>query len=51
MAEFHQIKIAQVHKETKDTVVIAFDIPEQLRKTFHFIQGQYLTLKAIINGE
>lgn len=51
MAEFHQVKIAQVHKETKDTVVVAFDIPEELQKAFHFIQGQYLTLRATINGE
>tara|TARA_R110001632_G_scaffold62438_6_gene149964 strand:- start:4961 stop:6034 length:1074 start_codon:yes stop_codon:yes gene_type:complete len=51
MAEFHQVKIAQVHKETKDTVVITFDVPKELQKAFHFIQGQYLTLKATINGE
>lgn len=51
MAEFHSIKVAQVHKETKDTVVITFDIPEQLQNAFHFIQGQYLTLRKIINGE
>ncbi len=51
MAEFHQIKIAQVYKETKDTVVVSFDIPEQLQNTFNFIQGQHLTLRAIINGE
>jgi len=51
MTEFHSIKVAQVHKETKDTVVITFDIPEHLQKAFHFIQGQYLTLRKIINGE
>lgn len=51
MAEFHQVKIAQVHKETKDTVVITFDVPKELQKAFHFTQGQYLTLKTLIKGE
>ncbi|MFY0603770.1 MAG: phenylacetate-CoA oxygenase/reductase subunit PaaK [Flavobacteriaceae bacterium] len=51
MAEFHQIKIAQVYKETKDTVVVEFDIPEQLYANFNFIQGQHLTLRKLINGQ
>ena len=51
MAEFYNIKVAEIHKETKDTVVITFDIPEDLKKTFAFKQGQHLTLRKEINGE
>lgn len=51
MAEFHQVKIAGIYKETKDTSVVSFDIPSELHKDFHFKQGQYLTLKAMINGD
>ena len=51
MAEFHNIKIADVYKETKDTSVVTFDIPEHLYNDFKFIQGQHLTLKKEINGE
>ncbi len=51
MAEFHPIKVAEVIKETKDTVSVTFDIPENLQKPFAFIQGQYLTLRKMINGE
>ena len=51
MAEFHNIKIADVYKETKDTSVVTFDIPEHLQDDFKFIQGQHLTLKKEINGE
>ena len=51
MAEFHNIKIADVYKETKDTSVVTFDIPERLQDVFKFIQGQHLTLKKEINGE
>ena len=51
MAEFHNIKIADVYKETKDTTVVTFDIPEHLQSNFKFIQGQHLTLKKDINGK
>ena len=51
MADFYNIKVADIYKETKDTVVITFDIPEHLKDTFKFIQGQHLTLRKEINGE
>ena len=51
MADFHQIKVADVYKETKDTVVVSFDVPESLQDNFKFIQGQHLTLKKDINSE
>ena len=51
MADFYNIKVADIYKETKDTVVITFDIPEHLKDTFEFIQGQHLTLRKEINGE
>jgi ring-1,2-phenylacetyl-CoA epoxidase subunit PaaE len=51
MAEFHKIKLANVYKETDDTAVLTFDIPENLRDEFKFHQGQHLTLRQIIDGE
>ena len=51
MADFYNIKVADIYKETKDTVVITFDIPEDLKETFKFKQGQHLTLRKEINGE
>lgn len=51
MTDFHQVKIKDVYKETKDTVAVSFDIPEHLHNNFNFKQGQYLTLKKTINGE
>ncbi|NND52100.1 MAG: phenylacetate-CoA oxygenase/reductase subunit PaaK [Flavobacteriaceae bacterium] len=51
MADFHKVKISDIYKETKDTVVVTFDIPEQLHDTFKFTQGQHLTLRKIIEGE
>ncbi|WP_407557372.1 FAD-binding oxidoreductase [Winogradskyella sp. 4-2091] len=51
MAEFHNLKVADIYKETEDTSVITFDVPSDLQKVFSFRQGQHLTLKADINGE
>ena len=51
MAEFYPIKVAEVVKETKDTVSVTFDIPQELKQTFAFTQGQYLTLRKVLKGE
>jgi len=51
MAEFYQLKVLDIYKETKDTSVVTFDVPENLHDDFKFHQGQHLTLKKTINGE
>ncbi|EDP72271.1 phenylacetic acid degradation protein E,flavodoxin reductase [Flavobacteriales bacterium ALC-1] len=51
MAEFYNLKIADIYKETEDTSVVTFEIPTDLQEVFRFRQGQHLTLKADINGE
>ena len=51
MAEFHNLKVAEIYKETEDTSVVTFHVPEYLQDAFKFTQGQHLTLKADINGE
>jgi len=51
MAEFHNIKVADIYKETKDCVVITFDIPAKLKDKFKFTQGQHLTIRKEINGQ
>lgn len=48
---FHSLKIKDIHRTTQSCSIISFDVPETLSETFEFIQGQYLTLKAEINGE
>jgi ring-1,2-phenylacetyl-CoA epoxidase subunit PaaE len=51
MKKFHQLEIEDIYKETKDCVVITFNVPEDLCQEFNFKQGQYLTLKKEISGE
>ncbi|MCE2744193.1 MAG: phenylacetate-CoA oxygenase/reductase subunit PaaK [Fluviicola sp.] len=49
--KFHSLTISDIRKETEDTVSIAFEIPTDLRLDYTFKPGQYLTLKALIDGE
>ena len=49
--KFHTLKINDVRKETEDTVSISFEVPNELKNDYAFESGQYLTLKADINGE
>lgn len=51
MPKFHTLNVKEVRKETEDTVSVAFDVPSDLQSDYKFIQGQYLTLKTMINGE
>ena len=48
---FHDLKIARVNPEAAGSVAIAFDIPQSLCETFAFEPGQYLTLRAKIDGQ
>lgn len=51
MAEFHKLTVADVISETENCVSILFEVPEDLKPQFDFIPGQYLTIKAEIEGE
>lgn len=48
---FHTLEIKDVRKETSDSVSIAFEIPNELKKDYRYLPGQYLTLKTIIDSE
>ena len=51
MAHFHNLNIKSIDRVTAKSVAITFDIPENLKETFKFKAGQYITLKTTINGE
>lgn len=51
MADFHNLKIKEIYKDTDDCSVVTFEVPSEISKEFHFRQGQHLTLKADIDGE
>jgi ring-1,2-phenylacetyl-CoA epoxidase subunit PaaE len=48
---FHPLRITRVTPEAAGAVAISFAIPPALRELYVFTPGQFLTLKAQINGE
>ncbi len=49
--QFYPLTIKKVKKETPDAVSLTFNIPEELRETFSYKHGQYLTLKFNLKGK
>ena len=50
-SHFSSLKVKSIENTTDDSVVVAFEVPSDQLDDFEFTQGQYLTLKAKIEGE
>ena len=50
MSSFHKLSVKNINRETEKSISIAFNVPENLKETFSFSAGQYITLKTEING-
>ena len=50
MNSYNELKILSILKNTSDSVILSFEIPENLKNTFCFEPGQYITLEKKINN-
>ena len=50
MSDFHSLSVSSVTHLTPNSVAISFTIPSNLRDTFSFVAGQYITIKHYLNG-
>lgn len=50
MSSFHNLSVSKINRETDKAVSISFNLPENLKNTFAFKAGQYITLKMHIDG-
>jgi len=48
---FHPLRVRTVEPDTQEAVVVSFEVPDDLRAVFGFTQGQYLTLRADVDGQ
>ncbi len=48
---FHTLSVKQITRETADAVTLTFSVPTELTEQFQFTQGQYLTLRFMLNGK
>lgn len=51
MSQFQTLKVASVARNTRDAVVVTFDVPDTLTEAFAFRPGQYLTLRTWLEGQ
>ncbi len=51
MSESHALKISAVDQLTPNAVALTFEVPQELKDTYSFKAGQYITLKYPLNGK
>ena len=51
MSKFHPLRVASVQRETRDAIVVTFEVPPALREPFRYAHGQHLTVRATIDGQ
>lgn len=51
MNHFHPLRIARVEHDTRDAIVLQFEVPEALSEPFRYAPGQHLTLRQTLDGE
>ena len=48
--QFHSLSVARVDTEASGAIAVTFTVPASLRDVFTFVPGQFLTLRATIDG-
>ena len=48
---FHELTVSRIHPEAAGSVAVSLRIPPELRDTFTFEPGQFLTLRTTIGGQ
>lgn len=48
---FHTLRIAEVRRETPESVSLRFDLPAELADEYGFVQGQHIALRTQLGGE
>ena len=50
-ASFNTLTVSQVRLLTKDSVEVTFEVPEHLVEDYNYAPGQYVALRATIDGQ
>ncbi len=48
--QFHRLRVSSVRPLTPDSLTVAFEVPDDLRKEFMFLPGQHVNLRVWIDG-
>lgn len=50
-ASFNSLTVSEVRKLTADSVEVTFAIPEELQDDYNYLPGQYVALRATLDGQ
>jgi ring-1,2-phenylacetyl-CoA epoxidase subunit PaaE len=48
--QFHSLPVQRIERDA-DALIVGFGVPDELRETFAYTPGQYLTLRTELDGE
>src|SRR5512134_1911640 len=48
---FHRLRVAEVRRETPESVSLKFELPAELADEYRFTQGQHIALRTTLDGE
>lgn len=51
MADFHDLTVRSVDRQTPEAVAITLTVPDALRDAYTYVSGQYLNFKIEVDGE
>ena len=49
--QFHPLRISKIIRETPECVSLVFEIPENLKESFQYREGQNITIKSNLEGQ
>ena len=47
---FHPLRVQSVERLTEDSKLVTFDVPDDLAHEYRYVQGQHITLRAMVDG-
>ena len=48
--QLYDLTVSKIEQETDKAIKVSFNVPDKLKDTFIYKQGQYLTLELTIDG-
>ncbi|HKY59000.1 MAG TPA: fatty acid desaturase [Aeromicrobium sp.] len=48
---FYTLRVSSIEPMTSDSVVVTFEVPDDLAFRYRYLQGQHVTLRAIVDGK
>lgn len=49
--EFYTLRVSSVEPLTDDSKVVTFEVPDDIAFRYRYVQGQHVTLRAIVDGQ